>query len=87
MDDNEVQDYLFDLQGHLVLKNAISAADLREMNQWTDDHESHVAGPWSTDGDSKKKVAGSVISKRIPTMKKMGSTSKASSRVALFLSA
>ena len=53
--DDRVQDYLFDLQGYLVLKNAISAADLREMNQWIDDHESHVAEPWSTDGDSQKR--------------------------------
>ena len=54
MDDN-VQDYLFDLQGYLVLKNAISSADLHEMNQWIDDHESYVQEPWSTDGGPKKK--------------------------------
>ena len=53
--DDRVQDYLFDLQGYLVLKNALSAADLREMNQWIDDHESYVQEPWSTDGDPKKK--------------------------------
>ena len=53
--DNHVQDYLFDLQGYLVLENAISAADLHEMNQWIDDHESYVEEPWSTDGDPKKK--------------------------------
>ncbi len=53
--DNNSQDYLFDLQGYLVLKNAISAADLREMNQWINDHESYVKEPWSTDGDPKKK--------------------------------
>lgn len=53
--DNDAQDYLFDLQGYLVLKNAISAADLREMNQWIDDHASYIAEPWSTDGDPKKK--------------------------------
>ncbi|MXW80444.1 MAG: hypothetical protein F4Z57_15965 [Gemmatimonadetes bacterium] len=53
--DNNVQDYLFDLQGYLVLKNAISSADLREMNQWIDDHASYVQEPWSTDGDRKKK--------------------------------
>lgn len=53
--DNHVQDYLFDLQGYLVLKNAISAADLREMNQWIDDHASYVEEPWSTDDDPKKK--------------------------------
>ena len=32
--DNNGQDYLFDLQGYLILENALSAADLREMNQW-----------------------------------------------------
>ena len=53
--DDRVQDYLFDLQGYLVLKNAISAADLREMNQWIDDHAAYVEKPWSTDGDPKKK--------------------------------
>ena len=53
--ENHVQDYLFDLQGYLVLKNAISAADLREMNQWIDDHAAYVKQPWSTDGDPKKK--------------------------------
>ena len=53
--DNDAQDYLFDLQGYLVLKNAISAADLREMNQWIDGHESYIEEPWSTDGDPKKK--------------------------------
>ena len=62
--DNNVQDYLFDLQGYLVLKNAISAADLREMNQWIDDHESHkksrychghlTMSRWSTNGDSQE---------------------------------
>ena len=53
--DDQVQDYLFDLQGYLVLKNAISSADLHEMNQWIDDHESYVEEPWSTDADPKKK--------------------------------
>ena len=53
--DDQVQDYLFDLQGYLVLKNAISSADLHEMNQWIDDHESYVQEPWSTDADPKKK--------------------------------
>ena len=53
--DNNIQDYLFDLQGYLILKNAISATDVREMNQWIDDHASYVTEPWATDGDSKKK--------------------------------
>ena len=37
--ENDVQDYLFDLQGYLILKIALSAADLREMNQWIDNHD------------------------------------------------
>ena len=53
--DDRVQDYLFDLQGYLVLENAISAADLREMNQRIDDHAAYVEEPGSTDGDPKKK--------------------------------
>lgn len=40
---NEKQlDYLFDLQGYLILRNAISSADLQEMNGWVDDHWSYV---------------------------------------------
>ena len=45
--DESTQDYLFDLQGYLVLENAISPEDLREMNQWIDDHESYVEEPWT----------------------------------------
>ena len=40
--DRNVQDYLFDLQGYLVLENAISGGDLDEMNRWIDDHEAYV---------------------------------------------
>lgn len=43
MDDKHL-DYLFDLQGYLVLKNAINKDDLREMNQWVDDHWGYVEG-------------------------------------------
>lgn len=40
---NEKQlDYLFDLQGYLILRNAISPADLQEMNQWVDEHWSAI---------------------------------------------
>ena len=35
-------DYLFDLQGYLILRNAISKDDLHEMNQWVDDHWNYV---------------------------------------------
>lgn len=36
------QDYMFDLQGYLILRNAISKQDLAEMNQWVDDHWNDV---------------------------------------------
>ena len=40
---NEKQlDYLFDLQGYLILRNAISPQDLQEMNQWVDEHWTYV---------------------------------------------
>jgi len=40
---NEKQlDYLFDLQGYLILHEAISQEDLRAMNGWVDDHWPHV---------------------------------------------
>ena len=38
-------DYLFDLQGYLVLKGAISKDDLVEMNGWVDDHWEIVENP------------------------------------------
>ena len=38
-------DYLFDLQGYLVLKNAIAQDDLAEMNRWVDDHWAYVENP------------------------------------------
>ena len=39
------QDYLFDLQGYLVLKNAIAPDDLHAMNQWVDDHQEYIETP------------------------------------------
>lgn len=41
MDEKQL-DYLFDLQGYLILRGAIGKADLREMNQWVDDHWAYV---------------------------------------------
>ena len=54
--EQDIQDYLFDLQGYLVLKNAISPGDLREMNQWIDDHESYVEEPWTTNPNPRERT-------------------------------
>ena len=40
--EQKMMDYLFDLQGYLVLENTISVEDLSEMNQWIDDHWEYV---------------------------------------------
>ena len=42
----KIQDYLFDLQGYLVLEGAISDKDLLLINQWIDDHWEYVENPW-----------------------------------------
>lgn len=44
-DEEKELDYLFDLQGYVVLKSAISRDDLAEMNSWVDDHWAHVENP------------------------------------------
>jgi ectoine hydroxylase-related dioxygenase (phytanoyl-CoA dioxygenase family) len=44
MDEKQL-DYLFDLQGYLILRGAIAPDDLREMNQWVDDHWAYVEHP------------------------------------------
>ena len=38
-------DYLFDLQGYIVLKGAIEKDDLAEMNGWVDEHWAVVENP------------------------------------------
>ena len=38
-------DYLFDLQGYLVLQGALAKDDLAEMNRWVDDHWAYVENP------------------------------------------
>ena len=43
--DPELVDYMFDLHGYLILEQAISPADLAEMNQWVDDHWDSVTHP------------------------------------------
>ena len=51
----DIRDYLFDLQGYLVLENAISEANLNEINRWIDDHWSYVNEPWAENDDSQRK--------------------------------
>ena len=51
----DIRDYLFDLQGYLVLENAISEADLNEINRWIDDHWSYVNEPWAENDESQRK--------------------------------
>jgi hypothetical protein len=53
-------DYLFDLKGYLVLKGAVSRADLAEMNLWVDDHWDRVAGPRRGAGTSDGQWIGGV---------------------------
>ena len=40
--DDHLADYLFDLNGYIILKNAIAPEDLKEMNQWVEDHWDYV---------------------------------------------
>lgn len=44
MDEYEV-DYLFELHGFLILKNAVAKEDLKQMNGWADDHWDYVTNP------------------------------------------
>ena len=52
--DEHLQDYLFDLQGYLVLKQAIDPEHLQAMNQWVDEHWSYVENPPSIGDQSQK---------------------------------
>ena len=49
--DDKLLDYLFDLQGYLVLEGVISEGDLKEMNGWVDDHWGYVEQPKDGEGD------------------------------------
>ena len=40
--DQEVADYLFDVNGFLILRNAVDQKDVAAMNQWIDDHWDYV---------------------------------------------
>ena len=52
--DQEFQDYLFDLQGYLVLEDAISKDDLDKMNEWIDEHWAYVEEPWEEETENKR---------------------------------
>lgn len=52
--EQEQLDYLFDLQGYLVLENAISDEDLAEINEWIDDHWEYVEQPWEPNPENKR---------------------------------
>lgn len=43
--DEYLVDYLFDLNGYIILKDAVGRRDLEEMNQWVDDHWSYATSP------------------------------------------
>jgi ectoine hydroxylase-related dioxygenase (phytanoyl-CoA dioxygenase family) len=51
--DEQLTDYLFDLNGYLILENAIATTDLAAMNQWVDDHWDYVITPKDADGRSR----------------------------------
>ena len=42
--DEYLIDYLFDLNGYIVIKGGIARQDLDEMNRWVDDHWRYVEG-------------------------------------------
>jgi hypothetical protein len=59
MDEKQL-DYLFDLQGYLILRGAIAPADLREMNGWVDDHWAYVEAPTPPGGKPQQHWIGHV---------------------------
>ena len=52
--DQELQDYLFDLQGYLILEDAISKDDLDKINEWIDAHWEYVENPWQENSEDKR---------------------------------
>jgi hypothetical protein len=55
--DEELADYLFDLNGFLIIRNAVAEEDISEMNRWVDDHWAYV----SDCGDDHQGIAGKWI--------------------------
>ena len=80
--DQKLRDYLFDLQGYLVLEKAIAPSDLAIINQWIDDHWEYVENPWTTEEDKGcgTDSVGSAISKHIHTIWRMAAIFKTSLR-------
>ena len=52
--DQEQLDYLFDLQGYLILENAISEDDLAKLNEWIDNHWEYVEQPWEPNDENRR---------------------------------
>jgi hypothetical protein len=50
--DEYLIDYLFDLNGYIILKNAVQKQDLEEMNQWIDYHWDYVEEIYLEAGDA-----------------------------------
>lgn len=42
-DDQALIDYLFELYGYLIIKQAVDPADVALMNKWADDHQHYMA--------------------------------------------
>lgn len=51
--DEQLTDYMFDLNGYLILEGAIDAADLAAMNRWIDNHWAYVEQPNDADGHAR----------------------------------
>lgn len=49
--DKKLTDYLFDLNGYLILENVVDLSDLSAMNQWVDDHWAYVEQPKDSEGN------------------------------------
>ena len=52
--EQEQLDYLFDLQGYLILENAISEEDLATINEWIDTHWVYVEEPWEPNSEDRR---------------------------------
>lgn len=51
-EDTGLADYLFELNGYIVVKGAVSPADIAEMNRWADSHWEYLDRKRRGDGES-----------------------------------